>query len=152
MPDKEKLVTVRKMEYLDTDAVIDMMRVFYTSDAVSTNGSEEIYRADVEGCVGNCPYLVGYVFEEDGEMAGYGMLAKGFSTEFGRPCIWVEDIYIKDRYRGRGIAAEFLSLVERDHPGHILRLEVEEENSHAVHVYEKFGFTRLGYTEMIKLV
>ena len=95
------MVTIRAMAREDAPAVIEMMRVFYTSPAVLSNGSEEIFAADVENCVNDSPYLEGYVFEENGELLGYGMLAKSFSTEFGKPCIWIEDLYIRVAYRGQ---------------------------------------------------
>lgn len=133
-----------------TEAVVDMMRTFYTSPAVYTNGSEEIYRADVENCVNDNPYLEGYVFTEGDDIAGYGMLAKSFSTEFGKSCIWIEDIYIKPEYRDKGVGSKFLSFVEEKYYNSILRLEVEEENERAVHVYKKNGFDILPYMEMKK--
>ena len=83
------------------ESVIDMMRTFYASPAVSTNGSEAIFRADVEECLGASPYLEGYVFTEGETLVGYGMLAKSFSTEFGKPCIWIEDLYLKEDARKR---------------------------------------------------
>lgn len=141
---------IEKMAAEHAESVIDMMRVFYTSPAVYTNGSEEIYRADVENCINDNPFLEGYVFMENERIAGYGMLAKSFSTEFGKQCIWIEDIYIKPEYRGKGIGSEFLAFVEKSYPDAILRLEVEEENERAVHVYKKAGFGVLPYMEMKK--
>lgn len=132
------------------DEVIAMMNVFYHSPAVYTDGSDEIYRADVENCINDSPYLEGYVFEEDGNILGYSMIAKSFSTEFGKPCIWIEDIYLKPDYRDRGIGSTFISFVSEKYSDAILRLEVEEENERAVHVYQKSGFTKLPYVEMKK--
>ena len=93
---------IRNMTKADAPAVLEMMRVFYASPAVLSDGSEEIFQADVENCVNDCPFLEGYIFEEAGMIQGYGMVAKSFSTEFGKPCIWIEDLYVKDEYRGRG--------------------------------------------------
>ena len=141
---------IEKMTAEHAESVIDMMRVFYTSPAVHTNGSEEIYKADVENCINDNPFLEGYVFTENDGIAGYGMLAKSFSTEFGKQCIWIEDIYINPEHRGKGIGSEFLAFVEKSYPDAILRLEVEEENERAVHVYKKAGFGVLPYMEMKK--
>ena len=85
------------------------------------------------------------------------MVAKSFSTEFGKPCAWIEDIYIKDSYRGLGIGSrfiehvgsKFLDYIEAKYPEALLRLEVEEENERAVKVYEKNEFHVLPYMEMI---
>ena len=68
------------------------------------------------------------------------MVAKSFSTEFGKPCVWIEDIYVKDAYRGLGIGSHFLKFIESKYPDAILRLEVEAENERAVNVYQKCGF------------
>lgn len=142
--------TIRVMTAEDKDCVIEMMRVFYTSPAVLSNGSEEIFLSDVENCVNESPYLEGYIFEDSGEVQGYAMVAKSFSTEFGKPCMWIEDLYIKNEYRGLGLGSKFLKYIEKKYPESILRLEVEAENERAVKVYEKCGFEVLPYMEMKK--
>ena len=78
------------------------------------------------------------------------MIAKSFSTEFGRPCMWIEDIYIKESCRGTGIGSKFIDYIGKKYPDAILRLEVEEENERAVNVYKKNGFSFLPYLEMKK--
>ena len=76
------------------------------------------------------------------------MIAKSFSTEFGKPCIWIEDLYIKDRYRRLGIGSLLMDFITTKYADTLFRLEVEEENERAVKVYEKCGFTVLPYMEM----
>lgn len=142
--------TIRYMAEKDRKRVIEMMRIFYTSPAVFTNGSDEIFDTDIDNCIGESPFLEGYVFENGGYIQGYAMLAKSFSTEFGKPCIWIEDIYIKDEYRGLGIGSLFLKFVEEKYPDAVFRLEVETENEQAVNVYKKCGYEFLPYMEMKK--
>ncbi len=142
--------SIRRMQPQDRANVLEMMRVFYASPAVLSNGSEEIFKADFDNCINESPYLEGYIFEEENTIQGYAMLAKSFSTEFGKPCIWVEDLYIKEPYRGLGLGSLFLRYVADKYPDAVLRLEVEAENQRAVHVYQKAGFEELPYTEMKK--
>ena len=85
------MTIIRPMQPADKEAVLAMMEVFYTSPAVFTNGSATIYSNDFEACVSDNPYLEGYMFEENGQIQGYAMTAKSFSTEFGRPCLEVEE-------------------------------------------------------------
>ena len=141
---------IRKMVRDDKNTVIDMMRVFYASPAVLSNGSDAIFEADVENCVNDSPYLEGFIFEDDNEIQGYGMIAKSFSTEFGKPCIWIEDLYLKPEYRGAGMGTMFFEYLKQTYTDAIFRLEVEEENERAIHVYKKNGFDVLPYMEMKK--
>ena len=54
---------IRNMTEQDTQEVMDMMRVFYASPAVQSNGSDEIFENDIKNCVSGSPYLEGYIFE-----------------------------------------------------------------------------------------
>ena len=141
---------IRLMNRKDKAIVLDMMRVFYASEAVLSNGSEEIFLSDIDACVNDSPYLEGYILEEKGEIQGYAMIAKSFSTEFGKPCIWIEDLYLKEPYRGMGIGSGFLNFIVDKYPGCLFRLEAEKENERAIHVYEKCGFEVLPYLELKK--
>jgi len=141
---------IRRMKAADKEEVLLMMREFYSSSAVSTNGSDEIFENDFKNSIGNCPFLEGFIFYSGSEVLGYAMIAKSFSTEFGKPCIWFEDLYIKPKYRGRHIVPNFIKFIENNYPNSIFRLEAEPENAHAVHVYEKLGFKKLPYMEMKK--
>lgn len=143
-------ITIRKMNTQDKDSVLDMMRVFYASPAVYTSGSEEIFENDINACTGDNPYLEGYVMQTSDDIQGYAMVAKSFSTEFGKPCIWLEDLYIKDEYRGLGIGKKFMEFLTGKYTDCIFRLEVEEENKRAFELYEKSGFSVLPYMEMKK--
>ena len=139
----------RKMNCNDRDEILTIMREFYASDAVFTNGSDEIFENDFQNCVNDNPYLEGYVFCADEKILGYAMIAKSFSTEFGKQCVWFEDLYLKPEYRGNGIVPKFVEYIKGLYPDCVYRIEVEHENTHATHVYQKQGFTQLPYQEMV---
>ena len=139
------MTTIRPMQPADKEAVLAMMEVFYASPAVLSNGSAAIFSSDFEACINDNPYLEGYMFEENGQIQGYAMAAKSFSTEFGRPCIWVEDLYIKEDFRGTGIGSLFLEFIEKKYPEAVLRLEVEEENGRALKSMRKTALTSCVY-------
>ncbi|MBQ9273102.1 MAG: GNAT family N-acetyltransferase [Mogibacterium sp.] len=152
------------MTEADREEVLAMMRVFYASDAVQSDGSEEIFNRDIDACISDSPFASGYIFvknadeKEDGSEAGsgsiegYAMLAHSFSTEFGVPAVWIEEIYLKEEARGQGLAGMLFDLIKEEYPGHLQRLEVEDYNTGAVRSYEKNGFTtRLLYSELVRL-
>ena len=141
---------IRKITENDRALLLTMMQEFYSSDAVSTNGSLEIFEADINECISGSVYLEGYVIERDGETVGYGMLARSYSTEFGKPCVWIEDLYLKDDCRGCGLGTQFIEYVKALYPNALLRLEVEAENDKAISVYKRCGFEFLPYLEMKK--
>lgn len=142
--------SIRCFQKNDKSEIISMMTEFYSSDAVYTNGSIDIFETDFENCINDSPYLEGYVFYTKNIILGYAMLAKTFSTEFGKTCIWLEDLYLKNGYRGLGIIPKFIEYVEEIYPESIYKLEVEADNIHAIHVYRKQGFKELPYIEMKK--
>lgn len=143
-------ITYRQMTRADADGVFAMMRDFYTSPAVASDGSAEIYRADIEACLSPDLPLTGYVFVMDGALVGYAMTAHSFSTEYGRPCIWIEDLYLLPAARGQGTGKRFLTELAERHPEALLRLEAETENAPAVHAYRAVGFEDVPYLELWK--
>lgn len=142
---------MRRMTAEDKPYVLEMMRKFYKSDAIMTNGSEEIFANDIEECISDSPYLEGFVFpDEEGGVKGYAMIAHSYSTEFGRRCIWIEDIYLENELRGSGAVSEFFDYLKTQYPDSINRLEVEEENERAIRAYSRNGFKEIPYLEMIR--
>lgn len=146
------MLEIRTMENKDTEEVLEMMQVFYDSPAILHKASEEVLRRDIKDCIGDNPFVEGFVFEENHQIAGYSMLAKSYSTEFGGNCIWIEDLYIKPEYRGSGIGTRFFSYLEEQYCKDAvrLRLEVEQSNIRAQEVYKKCGYQELAYVQMTK--
>ena len=50
---------IRAMTADDKASVLEMMRIFYASPAVLSNGSEEIFSNDIDACTADNPYLEG---------------------------------------------------------------------------------------------
>ncbi len=143
-------INLRPITLNDKQTVLEMMKTFYSSPAVFTNGSDEIFEADIDACIGDNLFLEGFVIENSNEIGGYTMIAKSFSTEFGKQCVWIEDIYIKEEFRGLGLGNAVLEFITNKYTNCIFRLEVEEENETAIKLYKKYGFTVLPYMEMKK--
>ena len=141
---------IRLMKEQDKNEVIEMMTVFYASEAVSTNGSREIFESDFNNCINSCPYLEGYVFEENDNICGYAMVAKSFSTEFGKPCIWIEDLYIKEDYRHKKLGSLFFDFLKDNYKDTIQRLEVDKHNVFAIKAYKKNNFDEVDYLQFIR--
>jgi GNAT superfamily N-acetyltransferase len=145
------MFTIRKITAADKEIFINMMRKFYTSPSVITNGSEKIFEDNFKNCNGGSNFVEGFIFCVEDKIIGYGILAKSYSTEFGGECIWIEDIYIESEYRRCGYGSRFIEFVKKNFPDKILRLESEKVNSNALELYKKFGFKELPYLELVRI-
>lgn len=146
----DRSMSVRPLAAEDFEQVLGMMKVFYASDALLIHPEEAVLRRTLQDAIGENPYVEGFALEEEGTLAGYGMVAKSYSTEAGGECVWIEDIYILPQFRGKGIGTGFLQFVQAYFSGAArIRLEAEPENEKALAVYRAAGFTELGYTQLI---
>lgn len=127
-----------------------MMQDFYSSPAVSTCGSEDIFQRDVAACLSEEMPVQGYVFVEDSTAAGYAMVVSAFSTEFGAPSLLVEDIYIRPEFRSRGFGRQFFEFLTASSPVVVLRLEASPGNEKALRLYTEMGFEILPYLPLAR--
>jgi ribosomal protein S18 acetylase RimI-like enzyme len=141
-------MNIRKIKPEDKSEVMRMMKFFYCSPAVSTNGSDEIFENNIAGCLSGDSLLNGYVFDDNDFLCGYAMTAESFCTELGKPCVWIEDLFIIPEFRRRGLGRMFLEYIMETYPGYAVRLEVEKANKPACSLYKEFGFKSFPYNEM----
>ncbi len=138
-------MTIRKLSLCDRDEYLRMVKDFYSSPAVLENISEENIRNSFDEFLSDSPYGDAFIFELGGRCAGYGVLAYTYSQEAGGKVVWIEEIYIKEDYRGRGLGSEFINFVLSDIPAKRYRLETEPDNEKAAKLYRKLGFEHFEY-------
>ncbi|MBO9541073.1 GNAT family N-acetyltransferase [bacterium] len=68
---------------------------------------------------GDRPYVEVLMAEEDGELAGFALFFHNYSTFLAKPGIYLEDLFVKPTFRGKGIGKALLVrlaqlTVERD--------------------------------------
>jgi GNAT superfamily N-acetyltransferase len=142
---------IRIMKREDTQEVFNMMRVFYDSPALIHKSSDAVLKRDIEDCLSDMPFVEAYVLEESGELVGYSMVSKNYTTEYGGLCIWIEDLYIKEPFRNKGYATKFFTFLEKQYPQAVrFKLEVEQENTVAIATYKKNGYAVSDYFLMTK--
>jgi GNAT superfamily N-acetyltransferase len=84
--------------------------------------------------------------EWDGEAAGYASTFYFYSTYQGRPAIFIEDLFVRDTFRNRGIGKSLLSAIAKlavNEGCFGLRWEVLDWNRPAIEWYGKLGATFL---------
>ena len=94
-------------------------------------------------------YLKCYIFEDSGKPCGFALLSKTFSQEAGGVSVTIEEIYIEEAHRGKGLATSFFEYL-KSLPGIArLRIEVEDDNEGAKRLYRRMGFDLLPYLQMV---
>ena len=131
---------------------MEMASEFYHSPAVLHPVPDAFFERTADETLGSDAYAQIYMLECDGEPAGYGLTAKTFSQEAGGYVIWLEELYIREQFRSRGLGSEFFAYVEKKYAGQAarFRLEVEKDNVRAISLYKRLGYEVLDYTQMIK--
>ena len=135
----------------DREQFLVLAEEFYHSDAVLHPVPVEYHqRTFDEMAQSNC-YLEGYFFQVEGALAGYALLSRSFSPEVGGQILWVEEVYIRKEYRGCGLGGAFFTFLRERYDDVICRyrLEVERDNDRAIALYERLGYERLPYVQMI---
>ena len=91
---------------------------------------------------GETPAFEVLIAEIDGRFAGCCLYFPSFSTWIGRPGVYVQDFYVADEFRGKGIAERLLqrlASVTRKRGGCYIRLAVDTQNHRAQAFYTRVG-------------
>lgn len=131
------------------DKVLEMSKVFYTSDALDHEVPMDIISENIQKAVGTDDILTGFVFCEGDEIVGFSYVTCYYETEVGGVCAQILDLYIDEKYRGRGFATQYFNYVfEKYSHAKRFRLEVVKDNEKAVNVYKRMGFKEISYGQM----
>jgi ribosomal protein S18 acetylase RimI-like enzyme len=104
---------------------------------------------------GENPAFSTLIAEVGGEFAGLCLHFPIFSTWMGRPGVYVQDLYVEDRFRGRKIGERLLHRVaaqSKSEGGVYLRLSVDTDNETAKAFYERLGIAWSSYEQTQKIV
>ncbi|WP_292597017.1 GNAT family N-acetyltransferase [Mesorhizobium sp.] len=104
---------------------------------------------------GENPAFSTLIAEVGGEFAGLCLHFPIFSTWMGRPGVYVQDLYVESRFRGRRIGERLLRRVAREcrkDGGAYLRLSVDTDNQTAKAFYERLGIGWSSTEQVQKIV
>ena len=143
---------IRKMRSEDKKTYMEMAREFYHSDAVLHPVPDTYFERTADEALRSDVYAEIFLFECENEAAGYGLIAKTYSQEAGGMVWWIEEVYVREAFRSKGIGREFFAYLDKVKGSAVtmMRLEVEEDNTRAVALYKKLGYKPLEYAQMIK--
>lgn len=140
---------IRALTKNDRNNYLRMAHDFYHSPAVLQPVPDSYLERSFDEMMRSDVYMRGLIFEADGQTAGYVIISRTYSQEAGGPVAWIEEIYVKEEYRGNGLAHELFARLREIEPAARYRLETEPENLRAKELYKSMGFTMLGYEQMV---
>jgi GNAT superfamily N-acetyltransferase len=82
------------------------------------------------------------IAEWNGEAAGYAVFFYFYSTFQGSPALFLEDLFVPDKFRGKGIGKALLAAVAKlaiDEKCFGMRWEVLDWNTPAIEFYKRLG-------------
>lgn len=139
----EKITADKKQIYFE------MSRDFYasgvTNSVIDDCGREKFFKEILSGEI-----VKGYFILCDGEIAGYSVCCLSASQEACGRLLWLDELYIKPQFRGKGLGTEFFAFLENSDEYEYIRLEVEKENSRAMKLYSSLGYKDAEYLSLYK--
>jgi diamine N-acetyltransferase len=133
--------TFKAADHADLDILLDLVRAYYTFDG--HHYDRDVVRAALEGLMRAPAFGRIWLICDGPAPIGYVVLTIGYSIEYRGHDAFVDELYLDERYRGRGWGWRALAFVEqacRELDVNALHLEVERANTNAYALYRKFGF------------
>ncbi|GGG49009.1 GNAT family N-acetyltransferase [Epilithonimonas arachidiradicis] len=132
---------ILKANISDIPELCEMMKDFYAIDLYPFD--KEVTTDNFVKFINNDNY--GHCFKVvfEGEIAGYIILAKYFSFEFGGEILFLDELFIKPEFQGKSLgkkALEFVKDYSVENNFKVVLLEIENHNDKAKKLYEHYGF------------
>ncbi|MBZ0200431.1 MAG: GNAT family N-acetyltransferase [Ignavibacteriaceae bacterium] len=121
--------------------LLTLMKEFYDLEQIKFY--EEKLTKAVALMLGNRELGRIFLIKYDDEFVGYSVVTFGFSLEFfGRDAL-IDEIYVRENFRGKGIGSRLLKFIEnlcREEKIYALHLEVNRINTKAQDLYRRMGY------------
>lgn len=134
-------ITYREASEDDLKIILELMNEFYIVDHLHYD--ENVIKEGLKKLFSNKAYGSFWLISADGTAAGYIIVTHGFSLEYHGVDALVDEFYIREQYRGKGIGTQTLHFIEKELAKKNIKafhLEVIHRNNSAKRMYTRFGF------------
>lgn len=135
------MTTFKPLEIADISIITQMMQDFYAIDnyPMDVEVTKNLFREFIS----NEHLGKSWMIYSENEIVGYIILTFIFSFEYGGKIAFVDELFIKETARGKGIGKEAIQFIQREVPKlslKLLYLEVEPHNENAQKLYLAHDF------------
>jgi GNAT superfamily N-acetyltransferase len=133
----------RVAEASDAEVLLDFMQAYYAFDGFGYD--REKARAAVIPLLENPNFGRAWLILDGGTPVGYAVLCFGYSLEWLGRDAFVDELFLREEYRGRGWGRATMAFLEdaaRELGIKTLHLGVEASNNRALRLYESVGFQK----------
>ena len=135
------MTTFKPLEISDISIITKMMQDFYAIDNYPMD--VEVAKKLFQDFISNEHLGKSWLIYSENEIVGYIILTFIFSFEYGGKIAFVDELFIKETARGKGIGKEAIQFIQREVPKlslKLLYLEVEPHNENAQKLYLAHDF------------
>lgn len=132
---------ILKAKTPDIPELSQMMKDFYAIDLYPFD--EKVTNENFAKFINEEKYGGCFKILLEGEIAGYIILIKYFSFEFGGEILFLDELFIKPEFQGKSLgkkALEFVKNYSAENNFKVVLLEIENHNDKAKKLYEHYGF------------
>ena len=135
------MTTFKPLEITDISTITQMMQDFYAIDnyPMDVEVTKNLFRKFIS----NEHLGKSWMIYSENEIVGYIILTFIFSFEYGGKIAFVDELFIKETARGKGIGKEAIQFIQKEVPKlslKLLYLEVEPHNENAQKLYLAHDF------------
>ena len=135
------MTTFKPLEITDISTITQMMQDFYAIDNYPID--VEVAKNLFQEFISNEHLGKSWLIYSENEIVGYIILTFIFSFEYGGKIAFVDELFIKETARGKGIGKEAIQFIQKEVPKlslKLLYLEVEPHNENAQKLYLAHDF------------
>ncbi len=141
---------IRFLDESDKDECSKLLKEFYETDAVDHKIPEEYIENTIDFALSDSPLSKILICKVKEQYAGFCHLSFSYSCEVGGIVAIIEEIYIRDDFKGKGLGTNIFNFIRNEYDDKVkrYRLEVVHDNDSAIKLYERLGFKNLAYKQM----
>ncbi|TDE01848.1 GNAT family N-acetyltransferase [Flavobacterium sandaracinum] len=135
------MITFKTLTLSDIETVVSMMQEFYAIDNYPMD--IEVSKALFQEFISNENLGKAWLIFSDNEIVGYVILTFIFSFEYQGRIAFLDELYLNENARGKGIGSQAIQFVVEESKKlalQLIYLEIENHNQNAQKLYIASGF------------